>query len=165
MATQLIVPNPRIQCTPGLCLVFVRETFSIGPKYPTASEAWQASTRKHIDAEFPDAWVPVWFSLDDEPAGHVALREPDGTIWSSSHPSATEPVHHESLMDIENYYRGRLHYLGWTEDIEDVAVVSLGGVVSASGIGELRAIPIGGPVVELTVPPKVEERFKSIEIQ
>lgn len=124
MTSQLITPNPSIACKPGLCLVYVRETFSIGPKYPTAIAGWEASTTKHEDQKFPDdVWVPVWFSLSNDPAGHVALRQPDGGIWSSSHPTSTKPTLHKSLDDIESYYGGRLTYLGWTEDIEDVPVV------------------------------------------
>lgn len=128
MATQLITPNPNIACTPGWCLVYVRETFGVGPKYPTASAGWKASGRRHKDKNFPkDAWVPIWFSLSDDPAGHVALRQPDGSIWSSSHPTARTPVHHPSFKDLLSYYGGRLTYLGWTEDIEGVLVVGVAG--------------------------------------
>lgn len=122
---QVTTPNPDIPCTPGWCLVYVRETFGIGPKYPTATAGWQASTTKHTDQNFPNAWVPVWFSLKDEPAGHVALRQPDGSIWSSSHPTKKRPIQHKSLEDIESYYGGRLTYLGWTEDIEGRPIVQL----------------------------------------
>lgn len=122
---QLVIPNPDIPCTPGWCLVYVRETFGIGPKHPTATAGWQASTTKHADKNFPDAWVPVWFSLSDEPAGHVALRQPDGSIWSSSHPTKKQPIHHPSLEDILSYYGKRMTYLGWTEDIEGQRVVQL----------------------------------------
>lgn len=124
MATQLITPNPEISCTPGLCLVYVRETFGIPAKYPTAVEGWAASSRKHADQAFPaDVWVPLWFSVSDNPGGHVVLRQPDGSIWSASDPEATSPIHHGSLAELESYYGGRLTYLGWTEDIEDVVVV------------------------------------------
>ena len=122
--SQVIVPNPSIDCRPGYCLVYVRETFGIGPKYPTAFDGWQASNSKHQDTNYPqNVWVPVWFMLKDNPAGHVALRQPDGSIWSSSHPSSTTPVRHDSLDDIMSYYSGRLTYLGWTQDIEGVQVV------------------------------------------
>ena len=124
MTAQLITPDPSISCTPGLCLVYVRETFKIGPKYPTASAGWTASPSKHEGKDFPDdVWVPVWFSLSDNPAGHVALRQPDGSIWSSSHPTSTKPVHHDSLEDLESYYGNKLAYLGWTEDIEGVPII------------------------------------------
>lgn len=122
---QTISPNPQIQCRPGYCLVYVREAFGIAAKYPTAQQGWEASSTKHQDANYPqNAWVPIWFALSDNPAGHVALRQPDGSVWSASHPTSTTPVHHDSLDEILAYYNGRLTYLGWTEDIEDVTVVS-----------------------------------------
>lgn len=130
MTKQLITPNPNISCTPGMCLVYVRETFGIGPKYPTAFEGWNASTFKHTDQAFPDsAWVPLWFSLVDNPGGHVVLRQPDGSVWSASSPTETQPVHHASIEDLQSYYGGRLTYLGWTEDIEDIKIVQITGPI------------------------------------
>ena len=124
MAIQLITPNPNITCTPGLCLVYVRETFGIGPKYPSAIAGWNASAYKHTDQQFPaNASVPIWFTLSDNEFGHVALHQPDGSVWSSSSPTSTTPVHHPSLSDLLSYYGGRLSYLGWTEDVEGVRVV------------------------------------------
>mgnify|MGYP000521842670 CR=1 FL=1 len=121
---QLKQPNPRIACTPGMCLVYAREVFGIPAKYPTALENWKSSTRKHTGQGFPaGVWVPVWFTISDNPAGHVAVRQPDGSIWSASDPNSAMPVHHDSLADIERYYGGKLTYIGWTEDIEDVEVV------------------------------------------
>lgn len=139
MTTQLITPNPNIPCTPGLCLVYVRETFGVGPKYPTATAGWNASNHKHPDQNFPEGdWVPVWFSLNDDPDGHVALRQPDGSIWSSSSPTATKPVHHQSLDAIEKYYGGRLNYLGWTNDIEGAIVTEDPGVQPSPEKHEIR---------------------------
>ncbi len=133
MSQQLIIPNPHIPCQPGMCLEYVRETFGIGPKYPSAITCWNGSTRKHEDQNFPhNAWVPIWFSLSDNPHGHVALRQPDGGIWSASSPTASKPVFHPTMNDLMDYYKGRLKYLGWTEDVEGVAVLSVvaqGGLV------------------------------------
>lgn len=121
---QVLTPKPKIPCTPGMCLVYVREAFGIQSKYPSASANWDASTTKHDDRNFPqDVWLPIWFSLDDNPHGHVALRQPDGSVWSASDPNANDPVHHESINDIERYYGGKLHYLGWTEDVCDEKIV------------------------------------------
>lgn len=124
--TQVITPNPDVSCTPGYCLKYVQETFGIGPVYPTATAAFNASSSKHRDQDFPaGCWVPVWFSLQYEPAGHVALRAPDGSIYSSSHPTSTTPTHHASLAGLITYYAkaNPLTYLGWTEDVEGVLVV------------------------------------------
>ena len=126
MATQRINPNPNIACVPGECLVYVRETFGIGPKYPTATAGWRASAYKHRNQKFPeDMWVPLWFKLKDNPDGHVVLRQPDGSIWSVSNPTATTPMHHATLDDLESYYSGRLIYRGWTEDVEAILVIEM----------------------------------------
>lgn len=165
MLTQLITPNPNIPCTPGLCLVYVRETFSLEAKHPTATAGWEASSRKHADQEFPsNAWVPIWFSLSDEPAGHVALRQPDGSIWSASHPTDTTPIHHESLQDILSYYGERLTYLGWTEDIEDTPIVAetlSAGSIDANGVGHLMAAAPDGPAIVLSIPRDHHDPLKS----
>lgn len=151
MATQLITPNPNIACTPGWCLVYVRETFGIGPKYPTAIAGWNGSSYKHQDQNFPaGVSVPIWFSLDDNPAGHVALLQPDGSVWSSSSPTSTIPVHHPSLASIINYYGGhRLNYLGWTEDIEGVQIMN--GAESAVVQRAVELTQGGTDIVRITV--------------
>lgn len=141
MAMQFITPNPAIPCQPGWCLEYVRETFGIGPKYPTAIDGWNASGYKHLDQNIPDGvWVPLWFSLSDNPAGHVVLRQPDGSIWSASSPTATTPVHHTSITDLMSYYGGRLTYLGWTEDVEGVPVVSLSGAGVLPGPADIAVV-------------------------
>lgn len=124
---QLIPPNPHIECTPGMCLEYVRKAFGLPAKYSSAIAGWEASRYRHDQRHnFPkDVVVPVWFSLSDNPYGHVALRFPDGTIWSASHPTSHEPVQHPSLLEIEGYYNGRLTFLGWTEDIEGVRVAEV----------------------------------------
>ena len=136
MAIQLIIPNPTIPCTPGMCLVYVQDAFSIAPKYPTALASWEASAYRHMDSDFPqDAWVPLWFSVRDNAGGHVVIRQPDGSVWSASDPDATVPVHHASLRELVDYYSGRLTYLGWTEDVEDTLVLESAtrqGVTSVS---------------------------------
>lgn len=120
---QLITPTPNIPCTPNLCLKYVRETYKIPAKYLSAIRNWNASKTQHKDKNFPNNWVPVWFTVVGNSAGHVALRQPDGSIWSSSSSFATQPVHHPSLTAMYNYWDNRLAYLGWTEDIENVKVI------------------------------------------
>lgn len=121
---QLVEPSPKISCEPGMCLVYAREVFGVASKNPTAIKGWQNSQYKHENRKYPqDVWVPIWFSHADNPAGHVAVRQPDGSIWSASHPTASKPIQHESLEDMEQYYGHKLTHLGWTEDIEGVQVV------------------------------------------
>ena len=90
MFTQLITPNPHIRCTPGWCLQYVREAFGLPARYPTATAAWQASTSQHRDRKFPaGVAVPVHYGLAREPAGHIVIRMPDGSVFSTSDNSNT----------------------------------------------------------------------------
>jgi len=125
--TQLVTPNPDIPCEPGWCLQYVRQAFYAYAVEPTATAAWNNAQYKH-DASEPipgGVYVPIWFSLETEPAGHVALMAPDGSVYSTSDPVATTPTHHVNLADlIQAYARyNPLNYLGWTEDISNVRVI------------------------------------------
>lgn len=125
--TQLIAPTPNIPCTPGWCLQYVRQAFGGMPVTQGAAvDDWLASATKHQDKNFPDGvCVPVFFTIEAIPAGHIAIRMSDGTVYSSSDNSPT-PHHHPSLDDLMNYYAYYnlpLTYLGWTEDVEGVPVI------------------------------------------
>ena len=124
---QLITPNPNIACKPGWCLQYVRQTYGLPAAYPTATAAWNASTSKHRDRLFPKGmWTPVWFALAREPAGHVALMAPDGSVYSTSD-LGNVPHHHLDLSDLMNFYARydmTLTYLGWTEDVAGYPVMA-----------------------------------------
>lgn len=131
--TQVITPNPEVPCTPRWCLTYVDHAFNLKAhgktkNYLTALDAWGASKSQHRDRNFPaNRWVPVWFTLKNEPAGHVAILAPDGAVWSSSHPTSNQPVRHASLDDIIKYYGTLgLTFIGWTEDVGGVAVIKEG---------------------------------------
>jgi len=129
--SQVLTPNPDIPCQPGWCLAYVNEAFGVRKVYGSATAAWEASPSKHWNKDFPPGcWVPVWFSLANEPAGHVALLAPDGSVYSTSD-LGNVPHHHPSLDDLIGYYAYYgmpLTYLGWTEDVEGTPVISLDGI-------------------------------------
>ena len=135
--SQVITPNPHIPCKPGWCLEYVRSAYGLPAAYPTATAAWEASTSKHQDQDFPDdCWVPVWFSLANEPAGHVALRAPDGSVYSTSDLTSI-PHQHPNLADLMHYYAYygmSLTYLGWTEDVAGYPVITNGGIAAQGTI-------------------------------
>jgi len=130
---QTITPDPAIDCRPGWCLEYVRRTFGLPAVHPTATAAWEASTTQHQDRAYPaDVAVPVWYGLDREPAGHVVLRMPDGSCYSTSDNSTT-PHHHPSLAELEDYYAGwgwPLTYRGWTEDVCGSPVIAWAGITA-----------------------------------
>jgi hypothetical protein len=125
---QLITPTPIIPATGGWCLMYVRQAFDLPARYNDATEAWEKSTSKHKDRNFPPGlWVPVWYGIAENPLGHVVLLAPDGRVYSTSDYSGW-PVIHNSLADLEAfyaYYKLTLQYRGWTEDVAGYAV--LGG--------------------------------------
>lgn len=127
MFTQTIAPNPNISCRPGWCLEYVRRTFGQPVRYGTAIEAWDHSTAKHRDQAFPaNVWVPLFFTVKGVPAGHIVLRAPDGTIYSTTDPYALTPTRHPNLGDLMRRYANAgvpLTYLGWTEDIAGTPVI------------------------------------------
>jgi hypothetical protein len=132
---QAVTPTPNIPCKPGWCLQYVRQAFGLPAIHPTATAAWEASKTQHRDRNFP-AGVShaVWYGLDKEPAGHVVLRMPDGSCYSTSDLS-TVPHHHPDLADLEAYYARygmTLTYRGWTEDVQGIPVIT-NSTISAQG--------------------------------
>lgn len=123
---QTITPTPIIPATGGWCLQYVRQAFGLPAKYASATEAWEQSTSKHRDRNFPAGlWVPVWYGIDVEPLGHVVLLAPDGSCYSTSDYSGW-PVHHASLEALEEFYAKYgmiLQYRGWTEDVASYTVI------------------------------------------
>jgi len=122
---QLITPNPDIPCEPGWCLQYVRQAFGTDAVEPTATAGWFNADHKHTDMDFPPGmWVPVWFDVQGIVEGHVALLAPDGSVYSTTHPTAKTPTHHPNLQDLFDAYATfyPLTYRGWTEDISNVRI-------------------------------------------
>ncbi|SIS11228.1 hypothetical protein [Williamsia sterculiae] len=122
---QVIAPNPIIACMPGWCLTYVQTAFRAPWAGSSATDAWNRARSKHGDANFPDGVaVPVYFAMAGVADGHIVIREPDGSIYSTSHPTANTPVHHSSLQALYSYYGGRLTLRGWSEDLNGFYVIS-----------------------------------------
>ena len=114
---QKISPNVNIACRPGWCEEYVRKTYGQPAKFPTATAAWEGNEDKHPgDRNQPGVAVPVYWAVANEPAGHVAVWLPDGSVWSASHPTSTSPMRFANLEAIERYYstsKYKLTYRGW----------------------------------------------------
>lgn len=134
---QLITPTPIIPCMGGWCLQYVRQAYGLDAKYASATEAWEKSTSKHRDRNFPPGlWIPVWYGIAENPLGHVVLLAPDGRVYSTSDYSGW-PVIHNSLSDLEAYYAYydmTLQYRGWTEDVASYAVLANTGLASQGNV-------------------------------
>lgn len=148
MFSQAITPTPHIACQPGWCLQYVRQTFGLPARYDSATEAWTKSKSQHPDRNFPSGvWLPVWYGLDNEPAGHVVLRAPDGSVYSTSDLKNT-PHHHPNLEDLEAYYAYYgmpLSYRGWTEDVAGYPVLNSDGIAAMGDVVVPGASPATTP--------------------
>lgn len=157
--TQAVYPNPNIPCKPGWCLQYVRQAFGLPAIHPTATAAWEASKTQHRDHNFPaGVWHAVWYGLANEPAGHVVLRAPDGSVYSTSS-LANTPYHHPDLADLERYYARYgmpLTYRGWTEDVQGIPVIAGAGLAAQgtptpmSEEDELSAVEVERIINEIT---------------
>ena len=141
---QLVTPNPNVPCQPGWCLKYVADAFggNYPIVYPSATAAWNGAQFKHQDQSFPaNIAVPVWFSISNVPEGHVALRMPDGSVYSTTSSTSTKPTRHSNMQDLLNAYApyNPLTYLGWSEDLSGKRlVINEGGDMSNVGETEIK---------------------------
>jgi hypothetical protein len=102
--------------------------------------------------------VPIYFSIDIESNGHIALLVPDGTVWSSSD-LTNVPHHHPSIADLIAYYarwgKMQLTYLGWSEDVAGYPVVS-----SDPGSINFESITTTAPQEDTVTPEQMDELKK-----
>lgn len=111
----------------GWCLKYVQDAYKTDHLYPTAIAAWNAESLKHTDRPPAGITVPVYLSLGNVPAGHVAIQLSDGYVASSSLSGKhAQPYFHKNLDDLiamYGKYNGGATYLGWGEHVGSVRVV------------------------------------------
>jgi hypothetical protein len=133
---QAITPTPSIAAEEGMCLQYVRQTFGLPARYGSATEAWQNSPTQHRDRDYPSGvWFPVWWALDKNVNGHVALVSPDGRVYSTSNLNPNPLKVHPNVADVEAYYARygmTLTYRGWTEDVAGTPVITT-STIAAQG--------------------------------
>ena len=105
------------------CHAFVCQAFT-APRldgYGTANAAFEKAEYKHQGTPPLGLYVPVWFEIDYDPAGHVAYQEPDGQIvttgWNDTYRRFPNLAWFLKVWPA-------LTYLGWTEDINKTRVVA-----------------------------------------
>lgn len=123
---QLITPDNGITYTGGWCLKAEQDSFGTDHPYPTAAAQWHAENAKHYDEPPLGFSVPIHFSIQGEPAGHIAHTNPDGTVASSSLAGTHRGLYiHSSIQDLINFYSSvwKLTYLGWGETVGTKQVI------------------------------------------
>lgn len=111
----------------GWCLKYVQDAYHTDHISPTATADWNRQPAKHYDLPPLGITVPVYFSLGNEPAGHIAIRLDDGWVASSTLVGVhSKPYYHKTLDDliaVYGRYNGGCTYLGWGEYVGSVQVV------------------------------------------
>lgn len=114
----------------GWCLSYVQDAFGTDHPYPTALAEWNATTAfNHTDEPPLGITVPIFLSLGNVPAGHVAIRLSDGYVASSTqYGKHSAPYYHKNIADlvaVYGKYNGGATYLGWSEVVGTQRVVEL----------------------------------------
>lgn len=122
--------NWRVPYTGGWCLKYVQDAFGTDHPYPSAIDAWNANYGNgNHPGELPPGGktVPVFFSLGNVPAGHVAIMLDDSEVASSTqsgnHPQGYIHSNLQDLINIYGKYNGGCSYLGWSEYVGTVHVL------------------------------------------
>lgn len=133
MYKQLVTPNPDVPCRPGWCLEYVQRAFKTAHLYPNARVAWEQAKLKHTDVP-KGIWVPIYFDDLRITEDHIAILAPDGSVYSSSHPTSTKAVKHKSISDTIAYYGYNLVYRGWSEDMAGTTIVKKENIMNENDI-------------------------------
>lgn len=141
MYAQAVLPNFEIPYVGGLCEGYVEGTVGQAtlptPKEPmtygvyrSATQAWVNLPGKHTSSPPKALRVALYFTLGSNPNGHTAILLEDGRVASSSLPGYhTKPYIYKNLQSmIDDYAKNNngCTYLGWTEYIGKVQVISKG---------------------------------------
>lgn len=127
-----------------LCLKFVRTVLQVPAKAPRAIDAWHAVPDGHQHGWYnPPAGVPVFWSGGSSGAGHVALADGHGHVYSSD-------ILRDGKVDLVPiatiHAKWGLTYLGWTESLNGVLVYETPAAPPAP-----PAAPASGVVRTMTV--------------
>lgn len=124
MYAQVRKPNLSVRGFSGWCLNYARRVYNVGPKYPTAWNAWKNASKRHTASSHPkNVSVPIWFSFYRRGVnfGHVVVYVPKKGYYSSPYKRGTSFAVLPSIKEVERIYSAK--YVGWSEDINGVSVV------------------------------------------
>ena len=142
---QNIDANWKVPYEGGWCLAYVQNAFDTAHWYPSAIDQWYGAAKKHTELPPLGITVPVYFTLGNEPAGHVAIRLDDGMVASSTQGGVhSQGYIHKNIQDmIDMYakYNGGCTYLGWSEDLADKTLVHYQPEVTTKETTEEEIIP------------------------
>lgn len=129
--TQLVFPDLAVKEWMGFSLRFLQSSFEAPAKHRWAWDAWEATEHKHLDDEFPNAYVPVWFSsfpsaLSSINMGHVLLWDPDLYLLFGP-PTLGYGRRGYTLEMVEEGSGGQTKLVGWSEDLNGIRIIKQKG--------------------------------------
>ena len=135
MYTQIVYPDLTTVGLIGWCLSFVEDAYNTPHLGATATDAWNDTRHPHKLESLPaNVQVPVWYSYWENGLnfGHVAINVPGRGVLSSPYKANGTQ---QWFKDVEECRRvmGCQAYLGWSEDLATVQLISEGGDVSTVG--------------------------------
>jgi hypothetical protein len=131
--TQLVAPRLNTTDTPGSCLRFTQTVYGARAQHYSAYIAYEATQFKHAERQMPNVAVTVWFTWfgtingDTRQWGHVAVWVPErgkfltSPLWWAAG-KASQWV--DSLEDFTRILGPSTSYLGWSEDLNGLRIVS-----------------------------------------
>lgn len=99
----------------GECLKFVRTSWNVPAKYPSAKSAWANAKKKHAGLSRIPVGAPLFMSHPRSKYGHVVVYLGGSSIRSTN--SATNRV---STYSIATWQKWGYTIQGWTEDLNGV---------------------------------------------
>lgn len=104
----------------GWCLKATRYCYDIPSKYTSAKGAWLGAARRHGTDEPAPEGLPVFWKIGE--FWHVAISVGGGICWSTD-------IKRDGFFDLvpisEVSRKWGAVYLGWTEDLNGVRIVTL----------------------------------------
>lgn len=144
MWNQLVNFNYDITYVGGWCLAAVQDGYNSLHWFATALKQWEAEPNKHYDRPPSGIDVPVYFSIDGNAAGHIAVLMKNGKVASSSYAGTHRPMALHNGIDglIKDYAAGgvTLKYLGWGEHCANLKVIEEKNMSSVYDLNNARQI-------------------------
>lgn len=124
MWTQLVRPKFSTKGMVGWCLKFVEDAYGTPHSQFSARDAWDATHHPHRALPPKDAMVPVYWNYVEKGYnfGHIAINVPGKGVFSSPYLKDNSSQWFDSLEQCAQVL-GLGKYLGWSEDLEGVALV------------------------------------------
>lgn len=126
----------------GMCQMFVRMSYDVGPGFRTATAAWDGANERHplTDGNRAPRGVPFYWKGGSRGYGHVALTVGNGLCWTND-ARRSGKIDLVRINDITRQWGQQP--VGWAQDINNVHIwsfptVDLSDLVAAAEMDPAR---------------------------